>query len=80
MTTWTCPGCGDMYLQPHECSTCHMRGAPWLQPVPVTVDGKHFLVKRQEVGATTIVTVRGRPVHQPMRGRVLTAFLAQQHS
>jgi hypothetical protein len=80
MTTWTCPGCGDMYLQPHECSTCHMRGAPWLAPVAITVAGVHYLVKRQVLGSTTVVTAAGLTVHQPLRHKVLTAFLAQQHS
>jgi hypothetical protein len=78
--SYTCPGCLCIYLSSQECPTCHMRGAPWLAPVPITVDGVHYLVKRQEVGSTTIVTTAGRPVHQPMRHKVLTAFLAQQHS
>jgi hypothetical protein len=80
MTTWACPGCGDIYLQPHECSTCHMRGAPWLAPVAIVVAGVHYLVKRQEVGSTTVVTAAGKSVQPGTRHAVLTAFLAQQHS
>ncbi len=79
MTSWTCPGCGDTYIDICECETCHMRGDPWLVPVVVMLQGVAYLVKRQLMGATTVVTADGKSVHQSMRGPVIAEFLSQQH-